>query len=462
MIGVITKLEESDNSINSFHTNDKVLDSLKVFQVQKGQTVSSKMDELYERSKGIIGPFARKEVVWATELFYHTPLDFYFNNRLERGYLDVMIIGPERSGKSEAAKHLMRTYELGLIASLKTTTVAGLMGGSDQTAGGWKTKLGLLPRNHKGAIIMEEFSGGGQDLVSKLTEVRSSNRVRLNRVNGSIDVPAKVRMLSISNVAKDSNGNTLPIRNYPNGIKVILDLVGTAEDIARYDFFLILDEPNTEDYISPLEEIESEPFDKSAYQNRVRWIWSRKPEQLQMDRLVLEYIVECAVELNKLYNSHIKLFGPEAWKKLTRIAIACAALVCSTEDGENLIVTKEHVDWAKEFMVSLYDNKLFKLKEYVDGQRKLSECDADAIHALQGIYNTHFILLKHLEMSTDLNARELQMVSGLDAKEFNPLLNKLVRLGFVQFGTRIIPTQRFRQAMNRIDEQPYMNKLGEV
>jgi hypothetical protein len=458
--GIITKLEESDISMNQFHLNDRVIESLKCFQVGEKETVAQKMDELYERSKGIIGPFARKEVVWATELFYHTPLDFHFGGKLERACLDVMIVGPERSGKSEAAKNLMRTYELGLITSLKTTTVAGLIGGSDQTSGGWKTKLGLLPRNHKGALILEEFSGGGQDLISKLTEARSSGRIRLARVNGAMDVPAKVRMLSISNVARDSNGTTIPIRNYPHGIKIIQDLVGTSEDIARYDFFLVLDEPK--EYISPLTKIEKEPFDKTSYQNRVRWIWSRKPEQLIFDEGVDTFIVSAAEDLNKRYNSSIKLFGPEAWKKLARISMACAAIVCShSEDGTCLVVKKEHIEWSKEFMVSLYDNKLFKLSYYVENQRRQEEADEESIHRLQGLYNTHPVMLKQLEMSTEMAVRDLQMISGLDQKEFMRVIGTLVGCDFISYGSKIIPTQRFRMSMNMIDRHTYLPRLGE-
>jgi 5S rRNA maturation endonuclease (ribonuclease M5) len=460
IVGVVTKLEESDISMNNFHLNDRVLDSLKCFQVGPNESVAIKMDELYERSKGIIGAFARREAVWATELFYNTPLEFYFGGRLERAYIDAMIIGPERSGKSESAKHMMRTYELGLIASLKTTTVAGLMGGSDQTAGGWKTKLGLLPRNHKGAIILEEFSGGGQEIVSKLTEARSSGRVRITRVNGSIDVPAKVRMLSISNVAKDSNGTTIPIRNYPHGIKIIQDLVGTSEDIARYDFFLVLDEPK--EYISPLTKIEKEAFDKSAYQNRVRWIWSRKPEQIVISPEVEQFIVDEAMDLNHKYNSSIKLFGPEAWKKLVRIAMACAAMVCSlSADGQCLIVKQEHVEWAKGFMVSLYDNGIFKLVPYVENQRRQEEADEAAISRLQGMYDTNPIIFKQLEMCTEIGVRDLQMISGMEQKEFMRVIASLVGCDFISFGTKVIPTQRFRMAMNQIDRYTYLPKLGE-
>jgi hypothetical protein len=219
VVGIITKLEESDHSVNQFKLNKETIESLKCFQVGPKERLQDKMQELYERSKGIIGVEARKDVTFATELFFHTPLEFYFGRRKERAYLDIMMVGDPRTGKSQAAKKLLELYGLGLITSLKTATIAGLLGGSDQTGGGWKTKLGLIPRNHKGALVLEEFSGGGQELVSKLTEVRSSNRVRLTRVNGSIDVPAQVRMLSISNPSTGQGGTSLPLRNYPNGIQ---------------------------------------------------------------------------------------------------------------------------------------------------------------------------------------------------------------------------------------------------
>jgi hypothetical protein len=460
VVGIILKLEESDSSVNRFSVNPSVIESLKCFQVGPNETVKAKMNELYERSKGIIGVEARKDVTFATDLFFHTPLDFKFGRRIERAYLDAMIVGDPRTSKSQTAKKLLELYGLGLITSLKTATKAGLLGGSDQTAGGWKTKLGLIPRNHKGALVLEEFSGGGQELISQLTEVRSSNRVRLTRVNGSIDVPAQVRMLSISNPSTGQGGTSLPLRNYPNGIQVLLDLIGAAEDIARYDFFVLVDKTNT--YISPLDDFDLEPYPKESYQNRIRWIWSRTADQIIIERPVQEYVVQCAEELNADYDNHIQIFGAEAWKKLSRVAIATAAMVCNiSEDGQSLIVTKEHVTWAKGFLIACYDNQIFKLREYVEMQRRLVECDATTVHALQGIYSQHQVLMKQLEMTTEMSQRDLQGMSNMDQKEFSKVMNQMVKYGFVEYGSKVTPTVRFRTAMTMIDKQMFMPKVGE-
>ena len=462
VVGIVTKLEESDSSVSQFKINEGVKETLKCFQLEEGQTVSEKMEELFERSKGFVGVEANKQIVYATDLFYHTPLEFQFAKRTERAYLDIMIVGDPRTGKSNTAKHMLDMYELGYITSLKSATGPGLIGGSDQSGGGWKTKIGLLPRSHKGALIMEEFSGGGKELISKLTEVRSSNRVRLTRVNGTIDVPAMVRMLSISNPKTNADGNSIPLAQYNNGVQVILDLIGAAEDIARYDFFLLV--PKPKGYISPLDEFYLDPFPKESYMNRIRWVWSRTKEQVVLDRPILEHIVKLSDELNQSYDSHIAIFGAEAWKKLSRVAIAVAGMLCSMDEtGEKLIVKKEHVDWAKNFLVGLYDNSLFKLREYVDDQRRLVECTDIDVHNLQGIFDSHAVMLQQLEMATEMSQRQLSAVSGLDNKEFPKVINQMAKYNFIRWqGDKIVPTQKFRIAMQRVNKNTYMKKVGEI
>lgn len=47
-------------------------------------------------------------------------------------------------------------------------------------------------------------------------------------------------MVTLTNVKADPHGGIRPIAAYPNGIEILTELVGTAEDIARYDIALIL------------------------------------------------------------------------------------------------------------------------------------------------------------------------------------------------------------------------------
>lgn len=460
VVGISTKSEDIDTNIQNFAITDVLKQRLQVFQVQSGESVAAKMEEFVERAKGFIGVEARREVTLATDLFYHTPLEFKIGKRIERAYLDVMIVGDPRTMKSATAKAMQGVYDLGTITSLKTATIAGLIGGSDNVGGkGWKTKIGLLPQSHRGAVIMEEFSGGGRETISKLTEIRSSNRVRITRVNGTTDVPAMVRMLAISNPATNG-GTNLTLQNYPSGIHVIRDLVGASEDIARYDFFLLVDEP--EGYISPLDMFDLEPFDKDAYQDRIRWVWSRTKDQVELTRPVAEYLVKEAAELNKLYDTHIKLFGAEAWKKVARIAIACAGMCVSTDaDFEKIVVTREHVDFAVYFLKEIYVNDIFKLDNYVANERSYSVCRPEDIHTLQDIYNSHSAMLEQMSISVEMSQRQLQVMSGLDQNKFSGVVNNLAASKFIQWqGEKIIPTNKFRKAMKSIGTA-YLEKASE-
>lgn len=459
LVAIVTEIEESSQSISKFQVTNDVKASLECFKVKEGQTVTEKMLELFERSKGYIGVAARPDIFFATDLFFHTPLKFRAANDTHRGTLDCIIVGDERTGKSKTAKELIELYEVGIIASLKTTTEAGLIGGSDQSLGGYKTKLGILPRNNRGAVILEEFSGGGKELISRLTEIRSSQRVRIGRVNGSLEAEAQVRMLSISNPMA-RNGKSMPVRSYPHGISILRDLIGNSEDISRYDYVLVVG--STGEYISPLEKLKLEPYPKQAYMNRVRWIWSRKPEQVTITDEVVEYIFNKQTELNRSYDADIKLFGPETWMKLSRLSVAAAGIVCSMDEtGEKIIVTKEHVDWAADYMLNIYDNEIFRLGQYVQSQRRYTVCDDAAVHMLQQIYTNHAVMLHQLEIESEMTRQQLEAVSGLDRRDFNKVVNSLVKGFFLELsGDKMMPTLRFRTAMKHVGSV-YPKGVGE-
>ena len=459
---LVSEIEEAVDSISHFKLTDSVKDELRVFQQKDGQTIEERLRQTFISTKSYVGTFADRNIVNAVDLFYNTPLEFYFADRKIRGYLDAMIVGETRTGKSATAEALLRLYRLGTFTSLKTSTVAGLIGGSNKVNGSWKTAIGVIPRNHKGAIILEEFSGASSDFIKSMTDIRSSNQVRLVRVNGELRVPAMVRMLTLSNQRSMRDGQTRPLSSYPNGLEVLLELVGASEDIARYDFFLMVGEPD--EYVNPFEaRMYGEPYPESNYRNRIRWVWSRKPEQIVFDDNADMYLWDKAQELNKDFNTHIKIFGSEADKKLARIAVACAGCCVSTDETfENIVVTQEHVDWAVTFLRNLYDNDLFRLREYVQEQRKYTEVDDQIIELTQQLYNQHTTLLTHLETTSGTTRNNLQAVSGLDNKDFSAVMNRLTALMLVQWsGDRVTPSVRFRKAMKNIQRNTRLREVGE-
>lgn len=460
---IITNATQASDSLNSFKLNAKTIENLKAIQ-KVGNTVEERIDTLVEMNKAFIGYNGINDLIKIIDLSFNTPLRLNFGRMTNiRGYLDTLIVGESRTGKSSTADALRKLYGLGTFTSLagNSATIAGLVGGSSKgPTGNMQTRAGVIPQNHTGLIIFEELGKSSKDVLKELTDIRSSNEVRIARVSGTTTLPALVRMVALTNV-KTTN-EIKSIASYPNGISIITELVNTAEDIARYDLILILAESGQLD-IDPLWEPMT-PLDEQCYKDRIRWIWTRTPEQIITTKELEKYIVEQANMLNKKYPSHIKLFGTEAWKKIHRLSAAVAGYtVSASEDFEKIIVTKECIDYAIKLLISLYDNPVFKFKEYVDMELKFKTTDTEAVASLQTIFNKYSGLVLQLEQQVEITKNMLESTTGLEPQEIRKGLQLLTRSYFIKVdNTTITPTERFRLTVNRINKGTQIGRIGEL
>lgn len=458
---IILDATEAADSITDFHLtedNKRMLDQVKNME----GSVHDKVETLSEMAKSYIGYDGYNKLIKAIDLSFHAALQFNFNGNTERGTLDTLIVTESRIGKSSTAEALQKLYSLGTFVSLAggNATIAGIIGGSNKVNGSFQTRAGLLPMNHRGLVIFEELAKCDKDLVKALTDTRSSGSVKITRVSGDLQLPALVRMITLSNV-KSSSKNIQPIASYPNGITILVDLIGAPEDIARYDLMLVMGETGNRIIDPNWRPIT--PFEPEVYKTKIRWVWSRNPDQIIITREVVEYIFKKCNELNSKYDSHIKIFGTEAWKKVARLATAIAGYVVSTDDTyEKIIVTTECVDEAVDYLISCYDNNTFKLKEYVDNERRYGDIDDDGIKLLQDIYNQSPMTIRQLSVLDKTNRMNLTSATGLDNDMYNKLMNRLVQGAFVKFdGYDIVPTERFRKGFGLIDKSGNIVRLGE-
>ena len=462
LVMIITNAEQASDSVSNFQLTEEVKYNLKKLQTT-GATVKEKVHNIVQMMKSYIGYDGIDKLIEIMDLSFNTPLRFNFGKTKSiRGYLDTLIVGESRTGKSSTAEALRKLYGLGTFTSLagNSATIAGLVGGSSKgPTGNMQTRAGVIPQNHGGLIIFEEFGKSSKDILRELTDIRSSNEVRIARVSGTTTLPAMVRMISLTNV-KTTN-EIKSIASYPNGISILTELVNTAEDIARYDIILVLSETGLQD-IDPLWE-PVPAFAPQVFRDRIRWVWTRTEEQIIKTPEIEKYIVEKCNALNKKYPSHIKLFGTEAWKKISRLAQAIAAYVVSaSEDFENIIVTKECVDYAIELLVSIYDNNTFKFKEYVDMELRYRTTDAEAVASLQLIFNKYPGLVLQLEQSVEITKTMLESTTGLESQDIRKGLQLLTRSYFIKVdSTTIKPTERFRLTINRINRNTQIGRIGE-
>lgn len=425
------------------------VEKLKLFQTQG--TIEQRLDYLYQSAKHHIAKHLNFDIWLMSDLVFNSILDFDYGGPM-RGCLDVFFLGDTQVGKSETTGELVKLYKFGHFLSLKTSTTVGLIGGSSKVDGAFCNTIGAIPRQHKRLAVLEEFSGARHDFIKTMTDIRSSNELRLSRVSGELIVPCKLRMITISNPLNDENGNPRFLNTFPNGVMPLMELIKSAEDVARYDGFLLI--PKVEKRINPFAyQLQGEPIPSDAYPNKMNWVATRQIENVKFEEGVESYIWEKAEELNSVFECNFPLFGTTTSKKLARFSVALASLLVNVDDTyENVVVTKEIVDYMVKHLTKIYDDSTFKLKDYAQEYREYSVCTDKDVKDLQDLYARNATLFNFLNGQSKTTRANLSSVSGLDSGKFFPIFNKLVARKFIRLSMdNVYPTDKFRKAFNRID-----------
>ena len=441
---IVLEVKESGDVVTTFEVTPEVIKDLQEFQKYK-------FKELAEKQKAYIKFNVDTRLLEFIDLWYHTPKEFNFGYiKNIRGYLDGLIVAESRVGKSSTAQALSKIYGLGQIASLagSAATPAGLIGGTVRAGTSSQIRPGLIPRQHNKAIIFEELAKAKYSLIPELTDIRSSGLVRINRSNGDLTLPASVRILFLTNPKTDDDGVSRPIIAYPNGVDIVKPLIGGVEDIARFDFIYILgDTPNE---IDPLWQ-PPVGFTEKQLQTRIRWIWSRNCDEIIISPELQKYIVDKSKELNNKYLCSIKIFSTETWKKISRLAIAIAGYMVSTDvQFKNIIVLQKHVDIATVLLESIYNNQIFKLKEFVEQERKQLDCTLGDVKYVKEMIIRFPSMIKYLESNSNISKNNLMTISGLDLTTFNTALQGLSKNSLVQLSrNNVYPTPKFLIAVKK-------------
>ena len=128
-------------------------------------------------------------------------------------------------------------------------------------------------------------------------------------------------------------------------------------------------------------------------------------------------------------------------------------MLCSTDDYKNIKVTKEHVDYIVEFIKKLYDNPVFRLKEYADEEKSYKIVVDKDTKELESLYPKNVTFIDFLSNTSKVNRNELQTVSGLGRDEFTKIFNILVSRKFIKMNhDQVTPTIKFRNTYRLINK----------
>lgn len=346
-------LEPAVTSIDSFEMTPELMNELRIFQPEQGQDPLDKMRDIaVDRALNVTSILGRERMHMAMDLVFHSPLRYVWRGVETRGWLEMVVVGDTRTGKSVTARKLAEHYRLGHVISCEGATFAGLIGGNKQIGDQWVVQWGDYTINDRRLVVLDEVSGLSQEIISLMSDVRSSGEAQLNKIEHG-RTTARVRSIWISN----PRPNKYLDEKKTLGIDVVQEVIGNPEDIARFDLAMSVREADVESSaINSVFHLGTPKYPQHLAQALILWVWSRSSSQVIFTEDAVQRVYEIADKMGEMYVLSPGLIQRgNAHEKVSRLAAAIAARMFSaSEDGQCIVVLPEHVKAAADFLHRLY------------------------------------------------------------------------------------------------------------
>ena len=344
-------------------------------------TIQDKLIELYrDLAHNVTYIYERFDMLLAFDLSFHSVLSFYFQGkRIHKGWVESLIISDTRCGKSENAEKLISHYRLGEICSAENTSFAGLIGGMQQVGSRWHLSWGKIPINDRRLVVIDEVSGLNTDTIGLMSGIRASGVAEIIKINTE-KTHSRTRLIWLSNPR-----SAISVNSHNSGVDIVQRLIGKPEDIARFDFALIMaQEEISSDVINAF----NRPVVKHVYKshlchNLILWAWSRKADQVNITRNAILAILEQTKALCNKYSADFPIVTVSEMKiKLARLSIALACRLFSTTTGEDVYVTNEHVEYIADWLNRIYSKPCFSYDTWSARAKKKATLNMEPVRML--------------------------------------------------------------------------------
>lgn len=349
-------------SLDNFKMTEEEMLELMIFQPREEQGYLDRaMEVAGDLARNVTQIYGRDVLHLAYDLVWHSPLSFRVEGKLvDKGWLEMMVVGDTRTGKSETAIKLAQHYKAGVVKSCEGATFAGLVGGAQQLGNSWVTTWGVIPLNDRRLVVLDEVSGlKDQDVVEKMSSIRSSGKAEIVKIT-SDETSARTRLIWITNPADGSM-----IDDHQDvGIAALKTVVKAAEDIARFDFVASAREADVKsDIINRMHKPKATAFTSKLCERMVLWAWSLKAEDITFTPSAQKKARDIA---NQIANEYVPdpplLQAANARWKLYRLAAALAVRTFSVRWHANestceVVVDEQHIEDAYKFLNLVYDSQ---------------------------------------------------------------------------------------------------------
>lgn len=436
-------LDSARPAVDAFGRVDftpELIESLKVFQPLAGQPVIERLNDVAnDLASSVTQIRGRRDLHLAYRTVYHSILEFpLFGSLLQRGWIECLVIGDTRCGKSMAFKRIAEHYGVGSLIDCKNQSQAGILGSvvTSAVSGERYVVPGILPQQDGRVVCFDEFHGprfaGGTSIIEALASVRSEGIVTISKA-ASARFRARVRTIWLGNPGL----NKLMSELGQNGVEMVARLIGQPEDIARFDFALAVSQTDVPlDLVNATTPPTPLVFSQEASRALIAWTYTLRPDQVIIASDTEEAIIATAKALYERYDATIPLVEPSDQRtRVAKLAVSIAAQCFSTEDGSQLLVGPHHVDAANQLLRLFFDKPAMGYDDYsqrVRGERVITdEADVRLLFDSVGVGAKRFAEeLLRLDTFTERTLGTLVPTQGMMVRSALQILylNRCVRL----------------------------------
>jgi len=219
------------------------------------------------------------------------------------------------------------------------------------------------------------------------------------------------------------------------GVQQIQPLIGNPEDIARFDLAMSVQAGDVAaEEINRSHRPGKQRYTSEACAALVRWAWSRTPEQIIWNSAAEEAVYHHSNEMGRQYIEDPPLIqAANVREKIARFSVAIAARLFSTDESyERVIVRRQHVEAAVQFMDRVYNMPGFG---YAERSRELINDRKSArknIRQIRRFLSDKPGLAKFLRGAGKFRRQDVEEVLNVDREEANAIISTLYEARMVR------------------------------
>lgn len=424
-------VEDQDASLDTFAMTPELAEQLKTFRPDKGQTPLAKRLEIAtELAREVTNIHQRDEMHVAMDLVWHSATAFDFDRQpIDRGWVELLVVGDTRTGKSETAKRLADHYRAAEVIDCKASSFAGIVGGLQIHGGGSEFTLnwGVVPMNDRRMVVLDEVGGMTVEQIAQMSSVRSSGIAKITKVKSG-ETSARTRLLWLGNPRNSG------MDRYLYGVDAINPLIGNPEDVARFTLAMAVRLGEV-----PLEVInQPRTHGKQVYTSElcsalVMWCWSRKRDNIRFTDKATRLTYELATKIGREYIEYPPLIqAANVRVKIATLAVSLAQATFSTDDTyENVIVKPAHVRDAVRFIDRIYRMDSFGYHRRSRLAHEDAEIGRKSAKKARALIDNNPGLEAFLHTQTQFKRQDIEEVLSIGREAANVIVNELLNLRMV-------------------------------